>query len=59
MKCQVKEQYVIKGLIYLPLLSLDTSLHKPVSAVYHLPAIFETEKDQKSHKLHMSHRWVA
>ena len=35
--------------------------YKPVSAVYHLPAIFETEKDQKSHKLHTSHRcmWLS
>ena len=46
-KCQVKKRiYVIKLRIHFPLLSLDTSLLKPNSAVYNLPAIFECAKQQ-------------
>ena len=49
-KCQVKEvcDHVIKWLIHFPLLSLDTSLHKPDSAIYNLSATFEREKWRKA-----------
>ena len=51
-KCQVKEEANGSTTDHYSttVLSLDT-LHKPVSASYNLPAIFETEKGQKTHKL--------
>ena len=38
---------MIKWLIHFPLLSLDTSLQKPDSAIYNLPAIFEVQNGRQ------------
>ena len=48
----IKRVYVIKWLIHLSLLSLDTSLHRPVSTFFNLPAIIiEFAKRQKAQVL--------
>ena len=53
-----RSEYVIKLLIHFPLLSLDTSLQKPDSAIYNLPAIFEVQNGrQLKYLLRQVLRW--
>ena len=67
-KCLVKEEEPLYHNITYTLLSLDTSLQKPVPAVYNLPAIFEHANSRKlisylctigglDHPVNISQQW--